>query len=118
MNDTSADVMETDYQRAQRSPEFQDLRRRFRRFVFPMTGFFLVWYGVYVLLATYAHDFMSTRVSGNITVGLVLGLAQFVSTFAITMYYARWANRSLDGEADALRREIEGDDTDARTDNA
>ncbi|WP_435735473.1 DUF485 domain-containing protein [Cellulosimicrobium sp. PMB13] len=101
---------ETDYQRVQRSPEFQDLRRRFRNFVFPMTALFLVWYFVYVLLASYAHDFMSTRVAGNITVGLLFGLGQFVSTFAITMIYARWANRRFDAAADTLRREIEEDE--------
>ncbi|MCB7136406.1 DUF485 domain-containing protein [Cellulosimicrobium marinum] len=101
---------ETDYQRVQRSPEFQDLRRRFRNFVFPMTALFLVWYFVYVLLATYAHDLMSTRVWGNITVGLLLGLGQFVSTFAITMIYARWANKRFDAAADELRREIEEDE--------
>ncbi|MBN0040149.1 DUF485 domain-containing protein [Cellulosimicrobium cellulans] len=100
---------ETDYQRVQRSPEFQDLRRRFRNFVFPMTALFLVWYFVYVLLANYAHDFMSIRVWGNITVGLLFGLGQFVSTFAITMIYARWANKRFDAAADELRREIEED---------
>lgn len=101
------DVVETDYQRVQRADEFQDLRRRFRRFVFPMTAFFLIWYLLYVLLAAYAHDFMSTRVTGNITVGLLFGLGQFVSTFAITMIYARWANRRQDDVADRLRRHIE-----------
>ncbi|SMF49515.1 uncharacterized membrane protein (DUF485 family) [Cellulosimicrobium cellulans J34] len=101
---------ETDYQRVQRSPEFQDLRRRFRNFVFPMTALFLVWYFLYVLLANYAHDLMSTKIWGNITVGLLLGLGQFVSTFAITMIYARWANRRFDAAADELRREIEEDE--------
>ena len=33
--------------------------RRFRRFVFPMTALFLVWYFLYVLLAAYAPDFMA-----------------------------------------------------------
>ena len=98
---------ETDYQRVQRSQEFQELRSRFRRFVFPMTAFFLLWYLLYVLLAAYAHDFMSTRVSGNITVGLLFGLGQFVSTFAITMLYARWANKRQDAVADRLRQHIE-----------
>jgi uncharacterized membrane protein (DUF485 family) len=102
---------ETEYQRVERSPEFQDLRRRFRSFVFPLTALFLVWYFVYVLLASYAHDFMSIRLGGSaITVGLLFGLGQFVSTFVITMLYARWANQRFDTQADALRREIEGDD--------
>ena len=105
-----ADVVqppETDYQRVQNSEEFQALRRRFRNFVFPMTAFFLAWYLLYVLLAAYAHDFMSIRVAGNITVGLLFGLGQFVSTFAITMIYASWANKRQDAVAERLRRHIE-----------
>lgn len=105
-----ADVVEhpeTDYERVQNSQEFQQLRRRFRNFVFPMTAFFLAWYLLYVLLAAYAHDFMSTRVTGNITVGLLFGLGQFVSTFAITMIYASWANKRQDAVAERLRRHIE-----------
>ncbi len=47
---------------------------------------------------------------GNVTVGLLLGLGQFVSTFAITMIYARWANKRFDAQADELRREIEEDE--------
>ena len=100
----------TTYRDVQLSPDFSELRRRFRRFVFPMTALFLVWYFVYVLLADYAHDFMSTKVWGNITVGLLLGLGQFVSTFAITMIYARWANNRQDPVAERLRLHIENGD--------
>nr|WP_233528711.1 DUF485 domain-containing protein [Antrihabitans stalagmiti] len=92
----------------QASPEFQDLRKRLRNFVFPMTAFFLIWYVVYVLLAAYAHDFMATKLFGNINVGLVLGLAQFVTTFAITGIYVRFANKQLDPRAAAIRAELEG----------
>ncbi|MEN0128427.1 MAG: DUF485 domain-containing protein [Brevundimonas sp.] len=103
----SAGGLETDYQRVQRSDEFQALKRRFRNFVFPMTALFLTWYFVYVLLADYAHDFMAQKVWGNITVGLLLGLGQFVSTFVITMIYARWANNRQDAVAERLRLHIE-----------
>lgn len=98
-----------DWAKVQASPEFADLRRRLRRFVFPMAGLFLVWYLVYVLLADYAHGFMATKVVGNINVALILGLLQFVSTFAITMLYVRYANRKLDPQAAKIRAEIEGD---------
>jgi uncharacterized membrane protein (DUF485 family) len=92
----------------QNSPDFIDLRRRFRRFVFPMTAFFLVWYFLYVLLSVYARDFMGSKVVGNISWGLILGLGQFVTTFAITMYYARWADREFDTRAEALARTMGG----------
>lgn len=93
------DAPDTGYMAIQNTPEFADLRRRFRRFVFPMTGLFLAWYFLYVLLSTYAPGFMANKLFGNITTGLVLGLLQFVSTFVITMTYARWADRSFDAAA-------------------
>ncbi|MEV0673163.1 DUF485 domain-containing protein [Mycobacterium sp. NPDC050441] len=92
----------------QASPEFQELRTRLRRFVFPMTAFFLVWYGLYVALGAFAHDFMAIRVFGNINVGLLIGLGQFLTTFLITGLYVRFANRELDPRATAIREELEG----------
>lgn len=92
------------------SAEFADLRRRFRSFIFPLTAGFLIWYFLYVLLAAFAPDFMATKVAGNINVGLVFGLLQFVSTFAITMTYRRWADQKFDPAAQALRERIEGTD--------
>ncbi|CAM2966151.1 DUF485 domain-containing protein [Skermania piniformis] len=97
-----------DYLRVQAEPEFQELRRRLRRFVFPVTAFFLTWYFVYVLLGAYAHDFMATKVFGNINVGLLLGLAQFLTTFAITGLYVWYAGRRLDPLAADLRAEMAG----------
>jgi uncharacterized membrane protein (DUF485 family) len=92
----------------QASPEFQELRTRLRRFVFPMTAFFLVWYGLYVLLGAFAHDFMATKVFGDVNVGLLIGLGQFLTTFVITGLYVRFANRELDPRAAAIREELEG----------
>ncbi|WP_043840963.1 DUF485 domain-containing protein [Amycolatopsis taiwanensis] len=93
----------------QGSADFADLRRRLRVFVFPMTVLFLVWYLLYVLLADYAHGFMSTKLFGNINVGLIFGLLQFVSTFLITWLYVRYASRKLDPVSDKIRGEIEGE---------
>ena len=108
--DLSADTGPgTDWQQVQGSAEFAELRRRLRSFVFPMTVLFLAWYLLYVLLADYAHGFMSTKLFSNINVGLIIGLLQFVSTFVITWVYVRYANRKLDPMADKIRGEIEGE---------
>ena len=92
-----------DYATIHDSPQFAALRSRFRRFVFPMAALFFCWYLTYVLLAAYAHDFMSHRLFGLVTVGLVLGLLQFVSTIAITAAYVRFARRNLDPAVAELR---------------
>jgi uncharacterized membrane protein (DUF485 family) len=96
-----------EYEQAQASPEFTELRKRFRAFAFPMTVAFLVWYLLFVLLSTYAPDFMSTKVFGNINVGLLFGLLQFVSTFTITHLYVAHANKKTDPIADEMRERLE-----------
>ncbi|MQY31976.1 DUF485 domain-containing protein [Nocardia aurantia] len=97
-----------DFETVRSSPQFQELRTRLRRFVFPMTAIFLVWYLGYVLLGAYAHDFMATKAFGDINIGLLLGLAQFVSTFVITGLYVRFAGRQLDPRAAVIRERLEG----------
>ena len=97
----------TVHERVQAGPEFTELRGRLRRWVFPMAAAFLLWYLAYVLLASYAREFMATPVSGGITVGLLVGLAQFASTFALTAAYGRFARRRLDPLAAQIRTGLE-----------
>jgi uncharacterized membrane protein (DUF485 family) len=101
-----------DFEQVQSTERFQELRKRHRSFVFPMAIAFLLWYFAYVLLADYAVGFMSTKVWGNINIGLILGLLQFVSTFAITGWYVSYSNRKLDPIAAEMRHDIEGHEFD------
>lgn len=103
----TTNLAEVDYGAVQQSSEFQRLRRTHRSFVFPVLGVCLVWYLVYVLLATYAHDFMSTPAIGSVNIGMLLGLAQVVTTFAVTTWYVHYANKRLDPLAGQIRDEIE-----------
>jgi uncharacterized membrane protein (DUF485 family) len=96
-----------EYRLAQGSAEFTELRKRFRSFVVPTTVAFLVWYFLYVLLSTYAPSFMETKVFGNINLGILLGLGQFVTTFLITQLYVRHAARSMDPIAEEMRERLE-----------
>ncbi|MGI8691924.1 MAG: DUF485 domain-containing protein [Geodermatophilaceae bacterium] len=111
---TRREISQQDYERVQSSTEFRELRKRFRAFAFPMTVVFLVWYLLYVLMSAYATDFMSNKVIGNINVGLIFGLLQFVSTFLITALYVRHSNKNTDPIADELRAQLEGDATSGR----
>jgi len=94
-----------DYLAIQRSPEFRELRGRFRRFAFPMTVLFIAWYLVYVLLAAYAPAFMSIRVIGSVNVAIIMGILQFVSTAAITIAYLRYAKRRVDPQVEQVRHQ-------------
>lgn len=94
-----------DYEHIRSSEAFTRLRSRHRWFVFPMSLAFLAWYMAYVLLAAYAHDFMSTRVVGEVNVAMVLGILQFVSTALVTILYVRFGREKLDPAVTEIRRQ-------------
>ena len=60
------------------TPEFAQLRSRYRGFVIPATVAFLAWYLLYVVMSNWASGFMNTQVIGHINVALIFGLLQFV----------------------------------------
>lgn len=93
------------------SPEFCELTSRFRRFAFPMTAAFLIWYFAYVLASVYAKDFMTQPFLGmqHFNLGHFLGLLQFATTFFITWLYLRQARTRLDPLATKIREKLEGD---------
>ena len=100
--------VEESYVAMQESADFQELRRRYRGWVLPVAAGSLVWYFAYVLLTTYAPGFMSQKLVGNINVGLVAGLLQFLSTFLVTALYIRHADKVLDPVSARLREQFEG----------
>jgi uncharacterized membrane protein (DUF485 family) len=85
-----------DWERIERSPEFQELERRRRSFVLPATIFFLAYYMGFILLAGYAKDFMAGSVYEGLTVGYCLALTQFVMVFVLGIMYLRKADREYD----------------------
>jgi uncharacterized membrane protein (DUF485 family) len=85
-----------DFERIERSPEFQELVQRRRRFVLPATIFFLSYYMGFILLCGYAEDFMASSVYEGLTVGYCLALTQFVMVFALGIMYLRKADKEYD----------------------
>ncbi|MCB8907162.1 MULTISPECIES: DUF485 domain-containing protein [unclassified Streptomyces] len=91
------------YLEVQRSPAFQEVRSRYRRFVFPAALAFLLWYLAYVVAATAAPGLMARQVVGVVNVAMVAGLGQFLTTFLLTWAYARHARLRRDRAALDLR---------------
>lgn len=89
-------MADVDWEAAERSPEFQELVRRQRRFVVPATIFFLTWYLGFIVLAGYAEDFMGESIYQGFTVGYALALTQFVMTWVLGWLYLRKADRDFD----------------------
>ncbi|MFF4699303.1 DUF485 domain-containing protein [Streptomyces chattanoogensis] len=95
------------YLTVQRSAAFQEVRRRYRRFVVPATAAFLAWYLAYVIAATAAPDLMAHRVTGALNVAMLAGLGQFATTFVLTWAYARHARLHRDRAALDIRWETQ-----------
>ncbi|GAA5149398.1 hypothetical protein GCM10023321_13170 [Pseudonocardia eucalypti] len=95
------------YQQIYESDEFVELKRRRRGFVLPISILFITWYASYVGLACYAPQFMAVKVIGNITVALVAGILQILSTLVLATLYVRFTNREIDPEAAHVRRMVE-----------
>lgn len=91
------------YLEVQRSAAFQEVRRRYRRFVVPAFVAFFAWYVGYVVAATTAPELMARPVAGAVNVAMVAGLGQFLSTFLLTWAYARHARLHRDRAALDLR---------------
>ncbi|WP_369213586.1 DUF485 domain-containing protein [Streptomyces flavofungini] len=91
------------YLEVQRSEAFQEVRRRYRRFVFPGVAVFFTWYVAYVVTATAAPGLMARPFAGEVNVAMVAGLGQFLSTFLLTWAYARHARLRRDRAALDLR---------------
>ncbi|WP_083985677.1 DUF485 domain-containing protein [Corynebacterium testudinoris] len=92
----------------QNSEQFKELRRTYRSFTFPMSVAFFVWFILYVLVATFAADWMGTEIGGGFNIGIVFGLLQFLTTFVITWVYVRYANKNIEPQAAAIREAMEG----------
>ena len=91
-----------DYERIERSPEFQELVRRRRSFVLPATIFYLTWYMGFILLCGYAPDFMGQSVYEGLTVGYCLALTQFLMVGTLGVWYMRKADREFDPLSDKV----------------
>jgi uncharacterized membrane protein (DUF485 family) len=93
---------------AQEGGEVAELAARHRRFTWPMTAFFLIYYMLLMWLPSVAPGFMGRKVVGNFTFAYLFALSQFVMTFIVAWLYSRFARRRLDPLAAEYRRRVTG----------
>ncbi|POX46407.1 DUF485 domain-containing protein [Streptomyces sp. Ru71] len=63
---------------------------------------------LYVVLSCGAPDLMGSRIAGELSLGMALGVLQLVVTFWAVFWYGRSARRSVDPLADAVRERTAG----------
>ena len=89
-----------------KDPEMVELENRHRRFVWPITIFFLAYYLALPILAGTAPDLMGTKVFGEFTFGYLFALSEFLMAFVVAWVYARWAASRMDPLATDLRERL------------
>ena len=89
-----------------KDPEMVELENRHRRFVWPATVFFLIYYLALNVLAGTSPDLMGSKLFGEFTFGYLFALSQFVMAFVVAWIYSRWAARRIDPLATDLREKL------------
>lgn len=89
-----------DYEKVESSPEFKQFMQNKKRFIVPMTIFFLVFYFLLPISTSYG-TFLNTPAIGDITWAWVFAIAQFVMTWVICTLYVKRA-ASFDKQADEI----------------
>ena len=89
-------MTQPDWEAIERSPEFQELVHRRRRFVLPRVAFFLTWYLTFIAICAYAPDFMGDSVYQGLTVGYCWALTQFVMVIVLGLGYLKRADSEFD----------------------
>src|ERR671914_7290 len=89
-----------------RDPEMVELENRHRRFVWPATAFFLVYYLALNVLAGTSPGLMGRKLFGEFTFGYLFALSQFAMAFVVAWVYSRWAARRMDPLATDLREKL------------
>jgi uncharacterized membrane protein (DUF485 family) len=87
------------------SPAFHNLVVRRWRISLALTAVLFVMYYGYILLIALNKPLMSIRIGEGTPIGIPIGAAVIVGSWALTAIYIAWANRYYDREAARLRDE-------------
>lgn len=89
-----------DYEQIANSNQFKRLMHQKKKFIVPLTVFFLVFYFLLPILTSYT-TFLNTPVFGDISWVWVFAFAQFIMTWVLCSIYVKKAT-SFDQQADQI----------------
>jgi uncharacterized membrane protein (DUF485 family) len=61
----------------------------------------LIYFG-FLLLVAFNKEVLGSVIVPGLSVGILLGAMVIVLTWAVTLFYVRWANANVDGEIERL----------------
>ncbi|MFC4558267.1 DUF485 domain-containing protein [Virgibacillus kekensis] len=97
---------EIDFEKIEQSSQFKKLMADRKKFIVPLTIFFLVFYFLLPILTSYT-TFLNTPVIGDISWVWLFAFSQFVMTWVLCSIYVRKA-ATFDDQADEILEEHVG----------
>ena len=95
-----------DWDKIAEDPKFKELHHRKSLFLYGWWAVSASSYFLLLLGAGYAPNIFSIEVFGNINVGYLFALTQFVITFVIAIHYGRVADKTFDRLTNELIEQI------------
>ena len=95
-------------QQIQNNPKYQELVSKRSKFAWTLTIIMLVVYYAYILLIAFSPETLGAKIgTGMTTVGIPVGIAIIVFSFAMTGIYVRRANGEFDDLLKDVKKDIE-----------
>jgi uncharacterized membrane protein (DUF485 family) len=85
-------------------PDFKDLVARKNTISVNLTIATLIIYYGFIFLIAFKRNMFASKIAGNVTFGIVLGIGVIIACFVLTGVYVRWANRNYDAMVDRLKQ--------------
>jgi len=85
-------------------PDFKDLVARKNRISTILTIITLIIYYGFILLIAFKREVFATKMGGNVTFGIYLGIGVILACFLLTGIYVRWANDKYDAMVGRLKQ--------------
>jgi uncharacterized membrane protein (DUF485 family) len=95
-----------DYRQVAQSEKFKELISSKKRFIIPMTVFFLLFYFTLPILTSYTKVLNNSAI-GPISWAWVYAFAQFVMTWALCIIYSK-KSKEFDRKIEEIKSEIGG----------
>lgn len=92
-----------DYEQVAESSRFREFMSKKKRFIIPLTVFFLIFYFTLPVMTSYS-DVLNRPVIGDISWAWLFAIAQFIMTWVLCTMYAK-KSASFDDDADAIIEE-------------
>ncbi|MBK7868820.1 MAG: DUF485 domain-containing protein [Ignavibacteriales bacterium] len=88
------------------SEKFKELVKKRFPVSLTLTAVMLTVYFGFILVIAFQKELLATKLGGNITLGLPVGIGIIVFAWLLTGVYTRWANQKYDKAVRELRNEI------------